>query len=359
MRTASVASAGTLLVVALLAGRIAVASCVGGVPDGMQQPEEECDDGNADCGDACDPNCNLPGCGNGFACAVTGEACDDANTTDCDGCDGNCTLSVCGNGVTCPPEQCDDGGTANCDGCDGNCTLCVCGNGVTCPPEQCDDGGTANCDGCDGNCTPSACGNGVTCPPEQCDDGNMIDSDDCTNSCTIFECLPLPEWSAAQFRGTFKLPPRPAELLPRGFQPGGACVVGGGPFPPTSCPDFRRFSPPRTHTFAEPGFCYDPLDPELDVILASASLNARVEARNFAESACRDECEGESCSPLHGILRSCVTRGYQLGGPALDSYVCSQQVCVPNPFGGSPDPSLRYYQCVVNLAECKCRCVLN
>ncbi len=357
MSLAPSAIAGTILVVGLLAGGIADATCVGGTPDGMQQPEEECDDGNGECGDACDPNCTLPGCGNGVTCPP--EQCDDGDTTDCDGCDGNCTLSACGNGVTCPPEQCDDGGTADCDGCDGNCTLSVCGNGITCPPEQCDDSDVKDCDGCDTNCTFSACGNSVTCRPEQCDDGNSDDFDGCTNSCTSAECLPLSEWSAGQFRGTIKLPSASSAILPPGFQPGGACPQADGTPFPTSCPDLRPFVPPQTHAFAEPGFCYDPLDMDVDIILAAASVDARMEARRFAEDACRDECENEFCAPSVGKSRSCVARTYKLGGTGVDSYACLQHVCDPNPFGGTANPSLRYYQCVANLTECRCRCVFN
>jgi len=50
----------------------------------MVEQGEECDDGNATCGDTCDPNCKTPGCGNNFMCSP--EQCDDGNMTSFDGC---------------------------------------------------------------------------------------------------------------------------------------------------------------------------------------------------------------------------------------------------------------------------------
>lgn len=47
---------------------------------------EQCDDGNLVCGDGCDPNCAVSGCGNGFGCPASGEQCDDGNTVSGDGC---------------------------------------------------------------------------------------------------------------------------------------------------------------------------------------------------------------------------------------------------------------------------------
>jgi cysteine-rich repeat protein len=359
MRMLCATVVATVLAAGLLGGGMAVAACVGGAPDGVQEGEEQCDDGNLACGDACDPDCTVPGCGNGFTCADTGEACDDGNTANCDGCEGNCTLPACGNGIQCPPEQCDDGNTTNCDGCEGNCTLPACGNGVQCFPEQCDDGNTKDCDGCDGNCTFSACGNGVTCRPEQCDDGNTNDFDGCTNSCTVAECLPLPEWSAGAYRGTIKLPSAHRAILPPGLQPGGVCPQADTSNFPTTCPDLRPFVPAQTYTFLEPGFCYDPLDPNVDVVLAAISVNVKMEARHLAEEACRDACESTSCASFLGKSRSCVARTYKLGGSGMNAYDCIQRVCAPNPFGGAADTGLRYYQCVANVTECRCRCAYN
>jgi cysteine-rich repeat protein len=60
--------------------------------------------------------------------------------------------AACGDGVVDPGEQCDDGNALDGDGCDGNCTLTACGNGVVTSGEECDDGNAHGCDGCDPGC---------------------------------------------------------------------------------------------------------------------------------------------------------------------------------------------------------------
>jgi len=157
-----------------------------GCGNGIVTPPEQCDDGNLLDGDGCDTNCTSTGCGNGIV--TVGEQCDDGNRVNGDSCDNNCTTTRCGNGIVTPPEQCDDGDTVNGDGCDNNCTTTGCGNGVPTPPEQCDDGNTINGDGCDNNCTAPGCGNGIVTPPEQCDDGNTINGDGCDNNCKTTGC---------------------------------------------------------------------------------------------------------------------------------------------------------------------------
>jgi cysteine-rich repeat protein len=90
--------------------------------DGYLSQGEECEDGNTEPGDGCDPDCNLePTCGNGFL--DPGELCDDGNTDPGDGCDENCRIEEpeCGNGVLEDPEECDDGNTVPGDGCDEDC----------------------------------------------------------------------------------------------------------------------------------------------------------------------------------------------------------------------------------------------
>jgi cysteine-rich repeat protein len=62
-------------------------------PNGVQDPDEECDDGNLNNGDGCDNNCTTTGCGNGIV--TEGEECDDGNTVKLDGCEPDCTLSPC------------------------------------------------------------------------------------------------------------------------------------------------------------------------------------------------------------------------------------------------------------------------
>ena len=100
-----------------------------------------------------------------------------------------------------PTEQCDDGNLTNGDGCDQNCTPTGCGNGIVTGNEQCDDGNTVSGDGCSGVCvveptwacgTPGqpcvstvACGDGIVSGAEQCDDGNNVDGDCCSAACLI------------------------------------------------------------------------------------------------------------------------------------------------------------------------------
>ena len=59
-------------------------------------------------------------CGNGIV--EPGEPCDDGNAFDDDGCDMLC-VSSCGDGTPDPWEECDDGNTAPGDGCASDCTL--------------------------------------------------------------------------------------------------------------------------------------------------------------------------------------------------------------------------------------------
>ncbi|MBL9101453.1 MAG: DUF4215 domain-containing protein [Myxococcales bacterium] len=131
--------------------------------NGMQEGNEECDDGNQDPGDGCEPNCVISAvCGNGTVEA--GEVCDDGNTDDGDECSADCQVAT-------PPQ--------------------VCGDGTVQDPEVCDDGNTDNGDGCEADCTPTPaeCGNGVLEMGEQCDDGNQVDggpNDFCKNDCTVF-----------------------------------------------------------------------------------------------------------------------------------------------------------------------------
>lgn len=57
--------------------------------DGQQDPDEECDDGNAANEDDCTAYCALATCGDGFV--QSGEACDDGNATEDDFCSSACT----------------------------------------------------------------------------------------------------------------------------------------------------------------------------------------------------------------------------------------------------------------------------
>ncbi|MBN2493739.1 MAG: DUF4215 domain-containing protein [Deltaproteobacteria bacterium] len=156
--------------------------------DGVQQPPEECDDGNTEDGDGCSADCKTEGprCGDGIPQAP--EECDDGNNTDGDGCSADCHNEVtprCGDGIPQAPEECDDGQNGdNCDGCLDDCTLHsnTCGDTYRCDIEECDDGNNTDGDGCSADCHNEfapRCGDGVTQAPEQCDDGNGVLTDDC------------------------------------------------------------------------------------------------------------------------------------------------------------------------------------
>jgi cysteine-rich repeat protein len=60
--------------------------------DGIQSPDEECDDGNVISGDGCDYLCRHEECGNGRV--DVGEECDDGNLDSGDGCDSGCRLEA-------------------------------------------------------------------------------------------------------------------------------------------------------------------------------------------------------------------------------------------------------------------------
>ncbi len=59
---------------------------------------------------------------------------------------------ACGDGVLDPGEQCDDGNASDGDGCDRTCMPDRCGDGVVDPGEACDRGDDALGDGCDPGC---------------------------------------------------------------------------------------------------------------------------------------------------------------------------------------------------------------
>jgi fibro-slime domain-containing protein len=169
----------------------------------VNQPSEQCDDGNTVPGDGCNGICQIEP---GYTCPPKG---------------GPCTSDyVCGNGIVDPGEVCDDGDTTGMNGCSSDCLtvepgwacppkggactkLYVCGDGRINPGEQCDDGNTVSGDGCSSTCqlepgwecpvpgTPCEpaprCGDGILQPSigEQCDDGNTVSGDGCSSTCTI------------------------------------------------------------------------------------------------------------------------------------------------------------------------------
>jgi cysteine-rich repeat protein len=156
--------------------------------DGILQAGEACDDGNADDHDACTNACQRARCGDGIVRRGV-EACDDGNPDDGDGCTSACRLATCGDGVLQAGEECDDGDANNQDGCLESCLLARCGDGYLRPGvEACDDGNQTDGDGCSPDCRLPSCGDGVVQPPEACDDGNGDDTDGCLSTCQIATC---------------------------------------------------------------------------------------------------------------------------------------------------------------------------
>jgi cysteine-rich repeat protein len=173
----------------------------------VDEPDEQCDDGNDADGDGCSAVCKNEVCGDGVLDA--GETCDDGTATDSASCDSDCTAVVCGDGHTneVAEETC-DAGTDNsdtlADACRTTCIKPACGDEVIDTDETCDDGNDADGDGCDGSCAletgwtcPAAgpceeiCGDAVTVGSETCDagvDGTATDSASCDSDCTAVVC---------------------------------------------------------------------------------------------------------------------------------------------------------------------------
>ncbi|MEO6029683.1 MAG: hypothetical protein ABIR79_22680 [Candidatus Binatia bacterium] len=152
--------------------------------DDQTTPPEQCDGSDdAACPGSCQADCVCGSfCGNGVT--DPGEACDDGNAVDGDGCDHNCTVSTCGNGVRANGEECDGSDAPTCAGvCQGDCTCGpFCGDGAIDVGEQCDGSATGVCAGsCGADCTcAAACGNGIRESSELCDGA---DAAACPSAC--------------------------------------------------------------------------------------------------------------------------------------------------------------------------------
>ncbi len=163
--------------------------------DGIQDPDEVCDDGNRESGDDCNATCvSKEVCGNGFLDGVNDEECDDGNLVSGDGCQEDCRLPRCGDEVTDALEDCDEG-AANSDEADATCrTNCRgrrCGDGVPDTGEVCDDGNPEVLDGCTPDCaSDETCGNSYVdaAKSEECDDGNDVQDDGCHVDCKVAAC---------------------------------------------------------------------------------------------------------------------------------------------------------------------------
>jgi len=122
--------------------------------DGEQNPDEECDDGNAVDEDGCTNLCTLPKCGDGLL-NQNSESCDDGDLNGDEAwCTLECLANVCGDGKLGPDEDCDDGNDDDGDGCSPLCALEQCGNGSLDFGEHCDDGNDDDLDLCTSLCVP-------------------------------------------------------------------------------------------------------------------------------------------------------------------------------------------------------------
>ncbi len=226
------ATAGTTSTTANTSCETDPSVCSNTCGNGVQDPDEQCDDGNDIDDDGCTNACSLPKCGDTIV--QSGEQCDDGNTINTDACTNTCNAAACGDTFVQPDEQCDQGGLQTA-ACEANCTTPTCGDGIPNtlvePPEQCDNGtnddplysptlpgpnpcavgcvaaefcgdtiengpGPEPCDaggvqtaGCEADCRVPVCGDGTvnTLAGEACDDGNQIDGDGCSADCSAIE----------------------------------------------------------------------------------------------------------------------------------------------------------------------------
>ena len=117
-----------------------------GCGDGADPGTEECDDGNADDGDAC---LELPPTRllRRRDRPADVEECDDGNADDTDDCRVDCRSARCGDDVVhAGAEECDDGNADDADGCTSACVQARCGDGIVhAGVEECDGHGASSC----------------------------------------------------------------------------------------------------------------------------------------------------------------------------------------------------------------------
>jgi len=156
---------------------------------------------------------------------------------------------TCGNGVVDPREECDDGNANNEDDCLESCRFNRCGDGFVDRQgpliEECDDGNRDDRDGCTNACT--LCGNLTVTDPETCDDGNLVDEDFCPATCRIEFCqagtvevpvtvkLSTPDVSAVSIfleypEGKIDLPGIGGDIPSGVITGGGSMVIQGNDF---------------------------------------------------------------------------------------------------------------------------------
>ena len=72
-------------------------------------------------------------------------------------CRSDCTRARCGDEIEDPDEECDDGNDVDTDACTNGCTDAICGDGIVGPGEACDDGNRVDADECDNECNLRDC----------------------------------------------------------------------------------------------------------------------------------------------------------------------------------------------------------
>lgn len=125
---------------------------------------------------------DLPGTVTGADTSGSAETTDGPTTGAADGSTGLIEPLTCGDGVQDSNEDCDDGNNMSGDGCSADCLLeeSLCGDERLDPGEQCDDGNLNDGDGCSAFCTLEVgCGDGMKLASEECDDGNSEPNDGC------------------------------------------------------------------------------------------------------------------------------------------------------------------------------------
>lgn len=144
--------------------------------NGVQEDEEECDDGLLNGQGFCRLDCTLNNSGSGSESGFSSSIKSIEEII---------VKPTCGNGVTEGEEQCDDGNGDNLDFCLVSCKLSFCGDGLlqAVREEQCDDGNRNDEDKCSNKCQRNFCGDRKTQKDlgEECDDGDK-------NGTALSEC---------------------------------------------------------------------------------------------------------------------------------------------------------------------------
>ena len=191
----------------------------------VKDPDEECDDANANDADAAE-HCENAACGDGITRLDKQpgepgyESCDDQNDNQEDGCTTACDRHRCGDAIVrqdrAPGSETPCADSSTCEGQE------VCRDGRCLDPlyEACDDGNEEPADACGADCLSARCGDGVlrtdveigsesVCRPggndcaegercvagrcansayESCDDGEESNNDACVEGCVFNRC---------------------------------------------------------------------------------------------------------------------------------------------------------------------------